>query len=61
MLGLGADQYVDYATQDVAATVRDVDVAFDTVGGETTQTLIATVREGGVIVTTIRGKLILTV
>jgi NADPH:quinone reductase-like Zn-dependent oxidoreductase len=51
VLGLGADEYVDYATQDVAATVRDVDVAFDTVGGETTQTLVATVREGGIVVT----------
>lgn len=51
VLGLGADEYVDYTTQDVAADVSDVDVAFDTVGGETTQTLIPTVREGGVIVT----------
>lgn len=51
VLGLGADEYVDYTQQDVAATVSDVDVVFDTVGGETTQTLIPTLREGGVIVT----------
>lgn len=51
VLGLGADEYVDYTAEDVAETVHDVDVAFDTVGGETTQTLIATVRKGGVIVT----------
>jgi NADPH:quinone reductase-like Zn-dependent oxidoreductase len=51
VLGLGADEYVDYTSQDVSEAVHDVDVAFDTVGGETTQTLVPTVREGGVIVT----------
>jgi NADPH:quinone reductase-like Zn-dependent oxidoreductase len=50
VLGLGADEYVDYASQDVAEVVSDVDVAFDTIGGETTKTLVPTVREGGVIV-----------
>lgn len=51
VLGLGADEYVDYTQQDVAADVSDVDVVFDTVGGETTQTLVPTLREGGIIVT----------
>jgi len=51
VLDLGADQYVDYTQQDVAGAVSDVDVAFDTVGGETTPSLVPTVREGGVIVT----------
>jgi NADPH:quinone reductase-like Zn-dependent oxidoreductase len=51
VLGLGAEEYVDYTSQDVAAAVRDVDVAFDTVGGETTQSLVGTLREGGVLVT----------
>jgi NADPH:quinone reductase-like Zn-dependent oxidoreductase len=51
VLGLGADEYVDYTQQDVGESVSDVDVAFDTVGGETTQSLIPTVREGGVLVT----------
>ena len=50
VLGLGADEYVDYTQQDVADVVRDVDVAFDTVGGETTASLLPTVREGGVLV-----------
>src|SRR5205823_11578484 len=39
------------AQQDVAEAVSDVDVAFDTVGGETTESLLPTVREGGIIVT----------
>ncbi|HEX4466219.1 MAG TPA: zinc-binding dehydrogenase, partial [Solirubrobacteraceae bacterium] len=50
VLGLGADEYVDYASQDVGEIVSGVDVAFDTVGGQTTQTLLPTVREGGVLV-----------
>jgi NADPH:quinone reductase-like Zn-dependent oxidoreductase len=50
VLGLGADEYVDYATQDVAEVVSRVDVAFDTVGGATTATLLPTVRKGGVLV-----------
>jgi NADPH:quinone reductase-like Zn-dependent oxidoreductase len=51
VLGLGADEYVDYTEQDVADAVSDVDLAFDTVGGETTQSLLPTLREGGVLVT----------
>jgi NADPH:quinone reductase-like Zn-dependent oxidoreductase len=51
VLGLGAEEYVDYTQQDVASAVSDVDVVLDTVGGETTQTLVPTLRDGGVIVT----------
>jgi NADPH:quinone reductase-like Zn-dependent oxidoreductase len=51
VLGLGADEYVDYTQQDVAEVVSDVDVVFDTVGGETTGTLVPTLRAGGIIVT----------
>jgi NADPH:quinone reductase-like Zn-dependent oxidoreductase len=48
--GLGTDEYVDYTAQDVAEAVSGVDLAFDTVGGATTQTLLLTVREGGILV-----------
>ncbi|MFZ1155101.1 MAG: NADP-dependent oxidoreductase [Solirubrobacteraceae bacterium] len=51
VFGLGADDYIDYTQQDVAETISNVDVAFDTVGGETTQSLLATVRDGGALVT----------
>jgi NADPH:quinone reductase-like Zn-dependent oxidoreductase len=51
VLGLGADDYVDYTEQDVRQAVSGVDMAFDTVGGDTTQALVPTVREGGVLVT----------
>jgi NADPH:quinone reductase-like Zn-dependent oxidoreductase len=51
VLGLGAAEYVDYTQQDPGETVSDVDVAFDTVGGDTTLTLVPTLRPGGTIVT----------
>jgi NADPH:quinone reductase-like Zn-dependent oxidoreductase len=50
VLGLGADEYVDYTQQDVGEVVSGVDVAFDTVGGDTTRSLLPTLREGGVLV-----------
>jgi NADPH:quinone reductase-like Zn-dependent oxidoreductase len=51
VLGLGAEEYVDYTQQDVAEAVSGVDVALDTVGGETTQSLLPTLRKGGILVT----------
>ena len=51
VLALGAAEFVDYTQQDVAEAVSDVDVAFDTVGGDVTAALVATLGEGGVIVT----------
>jgi NADPH:quinone reductase-like Zn-dependent oxidoreductase len=51
VLGLGADEYVDYTQQDVREVVSDVDVVLDTVGGETTQELVPVMREGGILIT----------
>jgi NADPH:quinone reductase-like Zn-dependent oxidoreductase len=51
VLGLGADEYVDYTQQDVGESVSGVEIAVDTVGGETTATLVPTLAEGGVLVT----------
>jgi len=51
VLSLGADEYIDYTQEEVADAASDVDVAFDTVGGETTETLVPAVREGGILVT----------
>jgi len=51
VLGLGAAQYVDYTAQEVAGAVSGVALAFDTVGGATTEQLLATVAPGGVLVT----------
>ena len=51
VLSLGANDYVDYTQQDVAEAVSGADVAFDTVGGDTTASLLPTLREGGMLVT----------
>jgi NADPH:quinone reductase-like Zn-dependent oxidoreductase len=51
VLGLGADQYVDYTQHDVGEAVTGADVALDTVGGEVTASLLPAVREGGILVT----------
>jgi len=51
VLGLGADEYVDYTEQEVSNAVSGVDVALDAVGGETTESLVPVLREGGILVT----------
>ena len=51
VLGLGADEYVDYTQQEVGEAVSDADVALDTVGGEVTASLLPALRDGGAIVT----------
>jgi NADPH:quinone reductase-like Zn-dependent oxidoreductase len=51
VLQLGADEYVDYTQQDVGEAVSGADLALDTVGGDTTATLLPAVREGGILVT----------
>ena len=51
VLGLGAEEYVDYTEREVGEAVNGVDVAFDTVGGQTTESLLPAVREGGILVT----------
>jgi NADPH:quinone reductase-like Zn-dependent oxidoreductase len=50
VLGLGADEFVDYGSQDVGSVVAGVDLAFDTVGGDSAEASLRTVREGGVLV-----------
>ena len=51
VLGLGAEDFVDYTQQHVGEVVSGADLAFDTVGGNTTASLLPCVREGGTLVT----------
>jgi len=46
---LGADEAVDYTT-DAVAKLRDLDVVFDTLGGDSELRSLAQVRPGGVVV-----------
>jgi NADPH:quinone reductase-like Zn-dependent oxidoreductase len=47
---LGADEVIDYRKADFLAAARDVDVAFETVGGDHTAETVKAVRRGGVLV-----------
>jgi NADPH:quinone reductase-like Zn-dependent oxidoreductase len=51
--GLGADQFIDYKKAKFEAEVSDVDVVFDTVGGETQDRAFQTLKRGGVLVSTV--------
>jgi len=44
---LGADEVIDYRSQDVAKAVKNVDAVFDTVGGDVTQQSFAVLKPGG--------------
>jgi len=54
--GLGADEVIDYHSTDVAATVRDVDVVLDPLGGESPLRSLATLRRGGILVSLLGGS-----
>jgi len=47
---LGAEEIIDYTTTRFEDVVRDVDVVFDTVGGEVQQRSFKVVKKGGVLV-----------
>lgn len=48
--GLGADDVIDYKTEDFADKVRGFDAVFDTAGGETTNKSFGVVKGGGIVV-----------
>jgi NADPH:quinone reductase-like Zn-dependent oxidoreductase len=49
--GLGADEVIDYQATRFEDVVRDIDVVFDTVGGETLERSWGLVKRGGRVVT----------
>lgn len=51
--GLGADEFIDYTKQPFEQVARDMDVVFDTVGGDTFQRAFATLKKGGFLVTAV--------
>lgn len=50
---LGADVFIDHTAQPFELVVRDMDVAFDTVGGDIFERAFQTVRKGGFVVTVV--------
>ena len=51
--GLGADEFIDYKKAKFEEEVRDVDVVFDTVGGDTQERAFQTLKRGGFLVSTV--------
>lgn len=47
---LGADEVIDYKTQQFEDLIKDVDAVFDTVGGDTTDKSFTVLKKGGIIV-----------
>jgi NADPH:quinone reductase-like Zn-dependent oxidoreductase len=50
---LGADEFVDYTKQNFEEVVKDVDVVFDAVGGDTFERAFQTLKKGGFLVTSV--------
>ncbi|HEY9643371.1 MAG TPA: NADP-dependent oxidoreductase [Coleofasciculaceae cyanobacterium] len=50
--GLGVDQVIDYKTERFEEKVANVDVVFDTVGGETRQRSWQVIKPGGILIST---------
>lgn len=54
LLGLGADKVIDYNTEKFEDVVKDADVVFDTVGGDTQERSWQTLKRGGVLVSIVQ-------
>ena len=50
---VGADEFIDYTQQNFFDIVKDVDVVFDTVGGDTFSKAFSTLKKGGFLVTAV--------
>ncbi len=50
VIGLGADEVIDYQSQDFADVVSNLDAVYDTIGGETNKKSYGLLKPGGVLV-----------
>ena len=50
---LGADEMIDYRTEDFTETATDIDVVLDTLGGDTAMRSLRTLAPGGIAVSTV--------
>jgi NADPH:quinone reductase-like Zn-dependent oxidoreductase len=53
ILSLGADQHIDYTSQNFWEVIKDVDFVLDTIGGDTLEHSIDIIKPGGKVVTVI--------
>ncbi len=50
VLGLGADEFIDYRTQKFEDAGKKFDIAYDLVGGETLNRSFSVVKKGGIVI-----------
>lgn len=50
VLSLGADEHIDYKTQDFEKVLKDIDFSLDTLGGDNIDRTLNVIREGGTII-----------
>ena len=50
---LGADEIIDYKSEDFSKRVKDVDLVFDTIGGDTQMKSWGVIKKGGTLVSTV--------
>lgn len=50
VIALGADQFIDYKTEDYSQVLKDVDYVIDTLGGRETEKQFSILKEGGTLV-----------
>ncbi|MEO8819573.1 MAG: NADP-dependent oxidoreductase [Ginsengibacter sp.] len=50
---LGADEVIDYKTEKFEDKVKDVDLVFDLIGGDTQKRSLQVIKKGGTLVTTV--------
>jgi NADPH:quinone reductase-like Zn-dependent oxidoreductase len=53
---IGVNQVIDYTTTPLETTVHNVDVVFDTVGGETRERSLRVIKQGGTLVSIVFGR-----
>lgn len=50
VLGLGADQHIDYHSQELTSVIREVDFVLDTIGGENIDRSLPAIKKGGTLI-----------
>ena len=50
---LGADEVIDYKKQKFEDLLKDIDVVFDVIGGDTQKNSVKVLKEGGILVSTL--------
>ena len=53
---IGVDQAIDYTTTPLETAVHDVDIVFDTVGGEARERSLRVLKQGGTLVSIVFGR-----